>query len=78
MYKFRPMCIDAEVRIAELLKHNEKAEGVTFTMKDDPRITTIGKLIRTASIDELPHFFNVLKGKMSLVGPRPPPYRGKW
>jgi lipopolysaccharide/colanic/teichoic acid biosynthesis glycosyltransferase len=72
MYKFRSMCIDAEARLAELLKHNEKAEGVTFKMKDDPRITKIGKFIRKASIDELPQFFNVLKGEMSLVGPRPP------
>lgn len=72
MYKFRSMCVDAEAKLAELLKHNEKAEGVTFKMKDDPRITKIGKFIRKASIDELPQFFNVLKGEMSLVGPRPP------
>jgi len=72
MYKFRSMCVDAEARLAELLKHNEKAEGVTFKMKDDPRITKVGKFIRKASIDELPQFFNVLKGDMSLVGPRPP------
>jgi lipopolysaccharide/colanic/teichoic acid biosynthesis glycosyltransferase len=72
MYKFRSMCLDAEARLAELLKHNEKKEGVTFKMKDDPRITKIGKFIRKASIDELPQFFNVLQGDMSLVGPRPP------
>lgn len=72
MYKFRSMCMDAEERLAELLKHNEKKEGVTFKMKDDPRITKIGKFIRKASIDELPQFFNVLQGDMSLVGPRPP------
>jgi len=72
MYKFRSMCMDAEERLAELLKHNEKKEGITFKMKDDPRITKIGKFIRKASIDELPQFFNVLQGDMSLVGPRPP------
>lgn len=72
MWKFRSMCVDAEAKLAELLKHNEKKEGVTFKMKDDPRITKIGKFIRKASIDELPQFFNVLQGDMSLVGPRPP------
>lgn len=72
MWKFRSMCVDAEARLAELLKHNEKKEGVTFKMTDDPRITRVGRFIRKASIDELPQFFNVLLGEMSLVGPRPP------
>jgi len=71
MYKFRSMVTDAEAKLGELLKYNE-VEGAMFKMKDDPRITKIGKLIRRTSIDELPQLFNVLKGDMSLVGPRPP------
>lgn len=71
MFKFRSMCVDAEERLAELLMHNE-VEGAMFKMKDDPRITKIGKFIRKTSIDELPQLWNVLKGDMSLVGPRPP------
>jgi lipopolysaccharide/colanic/teichoic acid biosynthesis glycosyltransferase len=75
MLKFRSMCVDAEARLAELLERNEKASGVTFKMKDDPRITRIGKLLRRSSLDELPQFWNVLCGDMSLVGPRPPVLR---
>jgi len=71
MYKFRSMCIDAEDKLALLLEHNE-IEGAMFKMKDDPRVTKIGKFIRKTSIDELPQLWNVLKGDMSLVGPRPP------
>ena len=71
MYKFRSMVSDAEVKLAQLLKYNE-VSGAMFKMKDDPRITKIGKFIRKTSIDELPQLFNVLKGEMSLVGPRPP------
>ncbi|MDV7712276.1 sugar transferase [Enterococcus casseliflavus] len=71
MYKFRSMCIDAEDKLALLLEHNE-VEGAMFKMKDDPRVTKIGKFIRKTSIDELPQLWNVLKGNMSLVGPRPP------
>ncbi|MCM3729095.1 sugar transferase [Neobacillus cucumis] len=71
MYKFRSMVSDAEERLKELLKYNE-VSGAMFKMKDDPRITKIGKFIRKTSIDELPQLFNVLKGDMSLVGPRPP------
>ncbi|QWH20207.1 sugar transferase [Bacillus mycoides] len=71
MYKFRSMVMDAEDRLKELLKHNE-VSGAMFKMKDDPRITKIGKFIRKTSIDELPQLINVLKGEMSLVGPRPP------
>jgi len=70
-YKFRSMCIDAETRKSELLRHNE-VDGPIFKMQSDPRITGVGRIIRKLSIDELPQLFNVLKGDMSLVGPRPP------
>jgi len=72
MYKFRSMYVDAEQRKAELMKHNEMQDGVLFKIKDDPRITWIGRIIRKFSIDELPQLWNVLIGDMSLVGPRPP------
>ncbi|MCL1145194.1 exopolysaccharide biosynthesis polyprenyl glycosylphosphotransferase [Shewanella marinintestina] len=71
MWKFRSMYIDAEHRLTQLQESNEMADGVTFKMKSDPRITNIGRFIRKASIDELPQLWNVLKGDMSLVGPRP-------
>ncbi|MGG3999137.1 sugar transferase [Anoxybacillus kestanbolensis] len=71
MYKFRSMVTDAEAKLQELLKYNE-VSGAMFKMKNDPRITKIGKFIRKTSIDELPQLWNVLKGEMSLVGPRPP------
>ncbi|MGM0140965.1 sugar transferase [Enterococcus sp. AZ160] len=71
MYKFRSMFIDAEEKLEQLLKYNE-IEGAMFKMKDDPRITKVGKTIRKYSVDELPQLWNVLKGDMSLVGPRPP------
>lgn len=71
MYKFRSMCVDAEEKLAELLAENE-IKGAMFKMKDDPRVTKIGKAIRRNSIDELPQLLNVLKGDMSLIGPRPP------
>ena len=70
MYKFRTMVLDAEKKQAEL-EHLNEAKGPVFKIMDDPRITTIGKLLRKTSIDELPQLFNVLKGGMSLVGPRP-------
>ncbi|MCM3693170.1 sugar transferase [Neobacillus niacini] len=71
MYKFRSMVSNAEEKLENLLKYNE-VSGAMFKMKDDPRITKIGKFIRKTSIDELPQLINVLKGDMSLVGPRPP------
>ena len=72
MWKFRSMYIDAEARKVALMAQNEMAGGVTFKMKDDPRVTKVGRFIRRASIDELPQLWNVLVGDMSLVGPRPP------
>jgi exopolysaccharide biosynthesis polyprenyl glycosylphosphotransferase len=72
MYKFRSMYVDAEQRKATLMAHNEMQGGVLFKMRDDPRVTRMGRLIRKYSIDELPQIWNVLVGDMSLVGPRPP------
>ena len=72
IYKFRSMYLDAEERKKELMAQNEMEGGVMFKMKDDPRITRVGKVIRKLSIDELPQFFNVVEGTMSLVGTRPP------
>lgn len=71
IYKFRSMRVDAEEIKAKLLSKNE-ISGAMFKMKDDPRVTKIGKFIRKTSLDEIPQFINVLKGDMSLVGPRPP------
>jgi exopolysaccharide biosynthesis polyprenyl glycosylphosphotransferase len=71
MWKFRSMYIDAEARKKALMEQNEMAGGVLFKMKNDPRITKVGRVIRKASIDELPQLWNVFKGDMSLVGPRP-------
>ncbi len=70
MYKFRSMVVDAEARLQQLEHLNEKA-GPIFKIRDDPRLTPIGRFLRKTSIDELPQLFNVLKGDMSLVGPRP-------
>ncbi len=71
MYKFRSMYVDADKRKAELMARNEM-DGPVFKIKDDPRITRVGRVIRKYSIDELPQLFNVFVGNMSLVGPRPP------
>ncbi len=72
IYKFRSMYTDAEERKKELMAQNELQGGVMFKMKEDPRVTKVGKFIRKTSIDELPQFFNVVQGTMSLVGTRPP------
>lgn len=69
-YKFRSMCPHAEEKLGALLEKNEM-DGPVFKMKDDPRITRVGKFIRKTSLDELPQLWNVLKGDMSIVGPRP-------
>ncbi len=70
MYKFRSMYCDAEERLSELLENNEM-DGPAFKIKDDPRITRIGNFIRKTSLDELPQLWNIFKGDMSIVGPRP-------
>lgn len=72
MFKFRSMRPDAEQRLRELLACNQHAAGVTFKIKDDPRITRAGRWLRKFSLDELPQFYNVFRGDMSVVGPRPP------
>jgi exopolysaccharide biosynthesis polyprenyl glycosylphosphotransferase len=71
LYKFRTMCTDAEKRKAELMHRNEMS-GPVFKISSDPRVTRVGRVLRKFSIDELPQFINVLKGEMSIVGPRPP------
>lgn len=71
MYKFRSMVCNAEEKLGDLMHMNEMS-GPVFKIKDDPRITKVGNFIRRTSIDELPQLVNVLKGDMSLVGPRPP------
>ncbi len=71
MYKFRSMCTDAEEKFAEVQKSNQ-TDGIAFKSENDPRITKIGHFIRKTSIDELPQLWNVLKGDMSIIGPRPP------
>lgn len=70
MYKFRSMYADADKRLEELLKYNE-VDGAMFKMKEDPRITRVGKFIRKYSLDELPQLWNVIVGNMTIIGPRP-------
>ena len=74
IYKFRTMVVNAE-KLQAALEYSNEAQGPVFKIRDDPRITRIGKFLRKTSIDELPQLFNVLKGDMSLVGPRPLPVR---
>lgn len=71
MYKFRSMCVDAEEKLKDLLDKNE-VKGPAFKIEDDPRITKVGKIIRKTSIDELPQLVNIIKGDMTIIGPRPP------
>lgn len=71
MYKFRSMVMDAEEKLKDLKDKNEMS-GPVFKIKEDPRITRVGRFIRRTSIDELPQLINILKGDMSFVGPRPP------
>ncbi len=71
MIKFRSMYVDAEERKKEMVELNEASDGVMFKIRKDPRMTRVGRIIRRTSFDELPQLFNVLKGEMSLVGPRP-------
>ncbi len=71
LYKFRTMCVDAEARLTELLPYNEM-DGPAFKIHNDPRITRFGRFLRSAGLDELPQLVNILKGDMSIVGPRPP------
>jgi exopolysaccharide biosynthesis polyprenyl glycosylphosphotransferase len=70
IYKFRTMIVDAETRLAEIMEHNE-FDGVLFKIRRDPRVTVIGARLRKWSLDELPQLINILRGEMSLVGPRP-------
>jgi lipopolysaccharide/colanic/teichoic acid biosynthesis glycosyltransferase len=74
MFKFRTMYADADQRLAGLESQNE-AEGPLFKIRDDPRVTGIGRILRRFSLDEVPNVINVLRGEMSLVGPRPLPFR---
>ncbi|MBX7256424.1 MAG: sugar transferase [Candidatus Hydrogenedentes bacterium] len=74
LFKFRSMTVDAEAKKAALLKFNERS-GVAFKMTNDPRVTRVGAFLRKTSLDELPQLLNVLKGDMSLVGPRPLPVK---
>ena len=70
MHKFRSMCVDAEAKLKEVLKEEDK-NGMAYKIDNDPRITKIGNFLRRTSIDELPQLWNVFKGEMSIVGPRP-------
>lgn len=71
MYKFRSMCVDADEKLKDLQDLNEK-DGPVFKIANDPRVTRVGRIIRKKSIDELPQLINIIKGDMSIVGPRPP------
>jgi exopolysaccharide biosynthesis polyprenyl glycosylphosphotransferase len=70
-YKFRTMCVDAD-KLKDDLQHRNERDGILFKIANDPRVTRVGRILRKYSLDELPQFYNVLRGDMSLVGPRPP------
>jgi len=74
IYKFRTMVRDAEQKMKDI-EHLNEISGPVFKMRNDPRVTTVGRILRKTSLDEFPQLFNVLKGDMSLVGPRPLPVR---
>jgi lipopolysaccharide/colanic/teichoic acid biosynthesis glycosyltransferase len=74
LHKFRTMQPDAEDRLPELIARSD-TKGAAFTMRDDPRVTRLGSFLRRSSIDELPQLWNVIRGQMSLIGPRPAPPR---
>ena len=74
LYKFRSMCVGAEERLSALLPYNEM-DGPVFKIRDDPRITRVGRFLRSTGLDELPQLINILRGDMSIVGPRPPLFR---
>ncbi|APW62386.1 sugar transferase [Paludisphaera borealis] len=69
--KFRSMTVDADELLGQLESRNESPDGVMFQMKDDPRVTRVGRFLRRSSLDELPQLWNILRGEMSLIGPRP-------
>lgn len=75
VFKFRTMVVDAETKLKEIEHLNERKDGAAFKIPNDPRVTTVGRILRKFSIDELPQLINVIKGDMSLVGPRPLPIR---
>lgn len=71
VWKFRSMVLDAQLRKSDLVSRNERSDGPFFKIKNDPRVTKSGKILRKYLLDELPQFWNVLRGELSLVGPRP-------